>query len=133
LVLDSWYDRLNKFIPSEAIGVYLALDRAANTSAFLKTSKWLLAGALLVILIASAVANALYLRVICDVRRPSSILASTIALGAFAYGMGGLFVPLGVADPGLQAIVVIATGAFLPFFPTPGTFVQARSSGASRR
>jgi hypothetical protein len=76
---DSWNQRLLKYIPGEAMGTYLALDRAANTSDALRKNALVLG----LVLLASMVFNSVYLRRVWKVRRLSQIVTSNIALVAY--------------------------------------------------
>jgi len=121
LVPDSWNQRLLKYIPAEAMGLYLALDRAVHTSsAFDKGNHaMLLATWLATALAAAMLFNVLYLILIWQVRRATQIVVSTLALVTYVYGLGGAFEALGWADPSAQLISVIVIGAFLVFFKPP--------------
>jgi hypothetical protein len=118
---DSWNQRLLKFIPGEAMGLYLAIDRAIYTAGGLQTAdkKNLLALWLALGLLAAIVFNVLYLKLIWRVARASQIAISTLALVAYVYATGGVFQPLGWAEPTAQMLVVIVVAAFLVFFKPP--------------
>lgn len=118
---DSWNQRLLKFIPGEAMGLYLALDRAIYTAGGLQApdKKNQLAFWLAVGLLVAAIFNVLYLKLIWRVARASQIAISTVALVAYVYATGGVFQPLGWAEPTAQMLVVIVIAAFLVFFKPP--------------
>lgn len=118
---DSWNQRLLKFIPGEAMGLYLAVDRAIYTAGGLQAAdrKNLLAFWLAVGLLAAIIFNVLYLKLIWRVARASQIVTSTVALIAYVYATGGVFQPLGWAEPTAQMLVVIIIAAFLVFFKPP--------------
>jgi hypothetical protein len=124
---DSWDQRLLKYIPGEAVGLYLALDRAVHTVHALEGEA--LAFWLAIVLAISALFNVLYLRVIWRVKRNTQIAASTLALLAYVYATGGFFEPAGLACASVQMIVVILVTAFLIFFKPPGQAVDAASRG----
>ena len=123
---DSWNQRLLKFIPGEAIGLYLALDRAVHSVGELQgdAQRFKLAFWLAVVLAISALFNVLYLRLVWRVQRYTQISASTLALAAYVYAVGGAFEPVGLADPAVQMIVVILVATFLVFFKPPGQAVD---------
>jgi hypothetical protein len=118
---DSWNQRLLKFIPGEAIGLYVAIDRAIYTAGSLQTAekKGLLALWLAIGLLSVMIFNVLYLKLIWRVVRASQIAISTTALVAYVYATGGVFQPLGWTEPTIQMVVVIIIAAFLTFFKPP--------------
>lgn len=118
---DSWNQRLLKFIPGEAMGLYLAIDRAIYTAGGLQGAdkKGLLALWLAIGLLTALVFNVLYLKLIWRVGRASQIAISTLALIAYVYATGGVFQPLGWTEPTAQMVVVIVVAAFLAFFKPP--------------
>jgi hypothetical protein len=132
---DSWNERLLKYIPGEAVGLYLALDRAVHTVGALQApaERTKLAICLAVALAASVLFNVLYLRLVWRVRRNIQIAASTVALVAYAYATGGAFEPIGLADPSVQMIVVIVVAAFLVLFKPPGQAASTAPPTSSRR
>lgn len=111
---DTWQQRLMKYIPGEAIGVYVALDRAVQGAASQKAI-WL--GA---VLACAVLFNIIYLRRVWHVQRRIHIIVSSAALVAYVYATGGVFDPLGWSNPVAQMVVLIATAAFLVFFEPPG-------------
>lgn len=123
---DSWNQRLLKYIPGEAVGLYIALDRAVRTSPSLQLGDTHLALAawLGAALLVAVTFNALYLWIIWKVDRVSQIAASTVALVSYVYAMGGMFEPLKWTDPTAQLVAVIVVAAFLVFFEPPKSRIQ---------
>jgi hypothetical protein len=129
---DSWYKRLMKYIPGEAVGLYVTLDRiaaaqtAADSTAISSsiankpTYDWVQIGWLTAALLVAVVFNIIYLLRIWKLQRRVQIVVSTVALVAYVYSTGGVFAALGVAPPKVQAFVLIATAALLTLFEPPG-------------
>lgn len=122
---DAWYKRLLKYIPGEAAGFYLALDRAARsfglpdppvTSHDRQITELYLGLALMV----GVLFNVLYLRLIWKVARAGQIVVSTLAFVVYVYVTGGVFAPLGWAPAPAQLVVLIICAGFLIFFEPPG-------------
>jgi hypothetical protein len=126
---DAWYQRLMKYIPGEAIGLYVALDKlvltlsqSADQTAATDSGQplnWTLIAWASAELLISLVFNVLYLKRIWKVQRLVSIVVSSIALIAYAYATGGVFTALHIAPPFAQVFVLIVTAAFLIFFQPP--------------
>jgi hypothetical protein len=119
---DSWYRKLMKFIPGEAMGVYLGLDRAVQTVDSGK-ALWLA-----LVLVLAILFNIAYLKRIWQVERNSQVAVSSLVLVAYVYATGGVFLELGIAVPEAQMVVLIATGAFLVFFEPPALATPDQSS-----
>jgi hypothetical protein len=111
---DAWQQRLLKYIPGEAIGMYVVLDKAVQaTGKDGHTQFWLV-----IVLVGAVAFNVLYLLRIWKLHRPSQILVSTGALLAYIYATGGAFAS--ISTPVSQIVVLILAAAFLIFFEPPG-------------
>jgi hypothetical protein len=113
---DTWYERILKYVPVEAVSMYLALDRgiAASGEAIGERVK-LLALALL----CSVAFNVAYLFRVAGVRSQVQVWVSSLALVAYVYVNGGVFNAIGWANPTRQLFVLVMTGAVLTFFKPP--------------
>jgi len=107
---DSWYERILKFIPVEAVGMYLALDGLIRSATLDSIAKrvWL-SIALLVALLFTLV----YLKRVAKVTRTAQIAASGVALVTWVFALGGVFSTFPFYAPweGTAALVVVT--AFL--------------------
>lgn len=111
--VDSWYARLAKAIPAEALSLYLALDRGIRGpegTVDPALVRWLAAA-----LIIALIFNVVFLKVVWKVR-PSQIAVSTVALVAYVFVMGGVFEQMKLTEPRAQVFVLIVTAAFLSLF-----------------
>jgi hypothetical protein len=114
---DEWYQRLAKFIPSEALSLYLAAAGAVPSTQMDRESKiiWLL-----IVLAVAVLFNVLYLKRIWKVQRVSQVAVSSFALVIFAFSTGGELVrALPFYEPWRGSLVLIFTTAFLAFFSPP--------------
>jgi hypothetical protein len=133
---DSWYQRLLKYIPGEAIGLYLFLENLcksgfplpdpskystadelakATTAVHDEQAPWLAAA-----LVIAVVFNALYLWRIWKVQRVSQWLISCAALVVYVFAIGGVFATFPWYRPGLGMAVLAVGAAFLVFVNPPG-------------
>jgi hypothetical protein len=128
---DAWYARLVKLIPSEALSLYLALDRAVrpptNPEADAGLVYWLAACLAVCLLF-----NLAYLRRVWHVNRVQ-LIVSTVALVAYVYVTGGVFDVLGWANPKAQSFVLIVTAAGLSLFKPPEVTKPSDAIGANPR
>jgi hypothetical protein len=114
---DAWYDRIVKFVPGEAIGAYLALDK--GTQAFTPEGSERV-GLLALALVIVVAFNVAYLMRIAKVTSVSQVAISSLALLAYVYVTGGVFAAVdGLARPEVQLFVLIVTGLLLTFFKPP--------------
>lgn len=114
---DAPVTKLAKYIPGEALSLYLALAGVAAGAQLAEGSGPTWFAALIALVV---VFNILYLRRIWRVKRWSQILVSTVSLVVYAFGTGGALVEtLSFYKPTLAAFAVIATTAFLAFFDPP--------------
>jgi hypothetical protein len=114
---DEWYQRLAKFIPSEALSLYLAAAGAIPSGQMDHENKiiWLA-----IVVAFSVLFNVLYLKVLWKVQRASQVTVSTFALIVFAFSTGGELVrALPFYEPWLGSLLLIFTAAFLAFFSPP--------------
>jgi hypothetical protein len=134
---DSWYQRVLKYIPGEAIGLYLFLENlcrlqfplpdpanyktaeelaAAIAAVHDKQQPWLFA-ALVVVL----VFNWVYLWRVWKVQRISQRVISCAALVVYVYAIGGVFATFPeYYSPNLGMAVLAVGAAFLAFVDPPG-------------
>lgn len=113
---DQWFQRLAKYVPSEAIGLYLALaglftpDEAARHGLLLLTT----------LVAVSVIFNTIFLRRIWRVRRWTQIVVSDVALLTFIFATGGLLIQqLSFYGPRTATVVLVVTTAFLVFIEPP--------------
>jgi hypothetical protein len=134
---DSWYERILKYVPVEAVSMYLALDKGIQSgwdksiqSPTQGESRGLVLW-LAFALICCVVFNIMYLVRVAGVRSRSQVTVSSLALVAYVYINGGVFAAAQLAPPMAQLFVLVLTGAVLIFFkplPPAGT-VSALSGG----
>lgn len=132
---DSWSQRLLKYIPGEALGFYLGLDRAAHTFSPSGAEPKFISIALLLwfALLAGAIFNVFYLWKVANVSRVSQIVISTIALFGYIYATGGVFQEIGWANPTFQMLIVILIGGLLIFFkPIDSPAVHSKADSSAR-
>jgi hypothetical protein len=122
---DEWYERVLKYVPVEAVSMYLALDRGIAASGEGSRAR---AGWLAVALMCCLVFNVAYLIRIARVASPWQVVVSTVALVSYVYVNGGVFEAIGLAKPIAQLFVLILTGAVLTFFKPPPLAAQASSA-----
>lgn len=113
---DQWFQRLAKYVPSEAIGLYLALAGLVTADDTTKYGLTLLAA-----LVAVAVAfNTFFLRRLWKVRRWSQIIVSDVALLVFVFATGGVLIQqLSFYGPRTATAVLVLTTAVLSFIDPP--------------
>jgi hypothetical protein len=114
---DTWNDRIVKFIPVEAVGMYLALDgliRSGNSDPM--SRRIMLAIALGVSLLFTVV----YLKKIQKIRRQSQIAVSIVALIAWVFALGGCFQTFAFYSPWQGTAVLIVVTTFLGLFEIDG-------------
>lgn len=121
---DQWYEKLAKYIPAEALGLYIALDsfvRGSLERPGLGAEQRVELVSWLFVALAAAIAfNYAYMRRVWNVRRLFQIGASTLALIAYVIGLGGAFEAAGWTTPFHGGMVLILTTAFLSFVEPPG-------------
>lgn len=113
---DKWFERLAKYIPAEALGLYLTLAGLVTKD---DVEKW---GVVILssVLIVSLVFNTLFLRLLWKVRRWSQIAVSGVALLVYVFATGGLIIQqLWFYEPRVGTALLVATTAFLCFFTPP--------------
>lgn len=117
---DAWYERLVKYIPAEALSLYLGLDRGIRSSNLNRQSliTWLALA-----LVLSVVFNGMYLRRIWKVQRVSQITVSCVALLAYVYVSGGVFEVANISPSQVQLLVLIVATAFLTLFEPPERYL----------
>ncbi len=114
---DQWYEQLIKYIPAEALSLYLGLDgviRSADMTASMRQI-WLALA-----LIVSMIFAYVYLERVWNVSRKLQIAISTFALVAYVFALGGVFNTFSFYAPWQGTIVLIVVTAFLALFPPPG-------------
>jgi hypothetical protein len=123
---DGRAERLLKFIPGEAVGLYLFLDSAikgaatpaqADGAAILSHGEarvWLA-----IVLLAALVFNWLYLQYIWHVQRAYQWLVSCAALLVYVFAAGGVFATFDWYKPFYGTVALAIAGAFLIFAPEP--------------
>jgi hypothetical protein len=118
---DSWYERILKYVPIEAVSIYLALDKGVHSAVqdgSLRGALWLALALMFCLAF-----NIAYLVRIAGVRSRLQVGVSSLAMVAYVYVTGGVFQALNLAPPEAQLFVMVATGAVLTFvkpFPTTG-------------
>lgn len=136
LVPDTWNERLIKYMPAEAMGFYLALDKAVHTSEALRKTgnEGQLLIWLIVMFLATLLFNISYLIQVWKIQKIHQIIISSVALVSYVYVLGGPFALLGWSDPSAQLIVVVLTTGFLIFFDpiNPATNRSRRTSASVR-
>jgi hypothetical protein len=122
---DKWFERLAKFIPAEALSLYLALagiipeEHTKNRQGLF----WLCA-----VLGVCLLFNALYLSLIWKVARGTQIAISCVAVVTYAFSTGGALVSnLSFYQPWIGTLVLIVVTAFLAFFTPPTPLPVANS------
>lgn len=115
---DQWFQRLAKYVPSEAIGLYLALAGLISTNEVERYGLLALAALVGVCL----VFNTLFLRRLWKVQRWSQVIVSHVALLTFVFATGGVLVQqLWFYGPRTATAALVLTTAFLTFFEPPST------------
>jgi uncharacterized membrane protein YhaH (DUF805 family) len=117
---DHWQERLLKYIPGEAVGLYLFLDGIVKGALNDQTQQLEKGLFLAFILVVSLVFNALYLKRFWHVRRTSQIAISSWALLVYVFALGGVFAMMPLYTPWLGALLLAITAAFLIFVEPPG-------------
>ena len=114
---DDWLQRLAKYIPSEAIGLYLAIAGVIPRSdATGGNGLWWLGAVLLV----SLLFNTLFLRRIWQVQRWFQIAVSNVALLVYAFAAGGTLIQqLPFYRESFGTLALVVTTAFLAFVSPP--------------
>jgi hypothetical protein len=122
---DRAIERLAKFIPAEALSLYMALAGIAASTTIEDVAKpYWLAG----LLVVSIVFNVLYLRRFWRVTRPSQIGVSSAALLVYALATGGpLIQSVPYYSPAAAAIALAIVTAFLAFFEPPEPLTNVTS------
>ncbi|MBY5524331.1 hypothetical protein [Rhizobium leguminosarum] len=117
LTADKPVERLAKFIPAEALSLYMALAGIAASSPGGRSTNliWLF------LLIATCVIfNILYLKLIWRVERASQIAVSSTSLVVYAAATGGPLVQsIPLYSPVAATIALTIVTAFLSFFQPP--------------
>jgi hypothetical protein len=121
---DTWYDRITKYVPAEAISAYLALEKsaqAAHPKTLSEQAGWSEQAEWLALALAvSLLFNVAYLMRIAKVKSWVQVGVSSLALVAYVYANGGVFSALGIAYPIAQLFVLVITALLLTFFePLP--------------
>jgi hypothetical protein len=114
---DQWFEQLIKYIPAEAVSLYLALDglvRSIDMGA-VERQVWLGAALLL-----SMILEWLYLKRVWRVSRNSQIAVSTLAMLTYVFALGGVFSTFAFYKPWQGTMALVVTTAFLALFPPPG-------------
>src|SRR5262249_37690215 len=123
---DPWYEKLLKYMPAEAIGLYVALLGVIHSSgAQLPELRWYLAGALVI----SLVFEWLFLTLKWKVSRVGQKVISSLAFLAYVFGTGGVFETFAFYRPWHGTAVILVAAAFLGLVDPPGPRVaSARAS-----
>lgn len=112
---DTWEDRLMKFIPLEAVGLYLGVDaalRSAQLTSVTEQRVWF--G---VALLATLLFTWFYLRLRGKVSRPSQLGASLLAVAVWVFAIGGIFATFSFYRPWQGTVLLIICTAFLSLVP----------------
>ncbi len=112
---DTWEDRLMKFIPLEAVGLYVGIDaalRSAKLSSVMEQRVWF-GLALAVTLLFTWV----YLRFRGNVSRRSQLGASLVAVLVWVFAIGGVFATFSFYRPWQGTVLLIICTAFLSVLP----------------
>jgi hypothetical protein len=113
---DAWFERLAKYVPSEALGLYLALAGLVTQTDVEKHGMELM----IVLLIVCLAFNTLFLRRLWKVRRWNQILVSDVALLTYTFATGGLLIQhLWFYEPRVGTALLVTTTTFLCFFKPP--------------
>lgn len=108
-------EKLVKYFPTEAFALYAGLEPLADTlfdGDPLRWSLWL--GLLL-----SLVLCVMFLRRFWNVRRPSQIAISCVALVVYVAALGGPFATISWWQPGFALLAAVIMTAFIIFVPAP--------------
>jgi hypothetical protein len=141
---DSWYQRVLKYMPGEAVGLYLFLDNlcklefplpdkskyetaealaAAFTAVHEDQRPWL--GAALAV---ALVFNWLYLWRIWKVQRVWQLVISCAALIIYVFAIGGVFATYSCYRPALGIGALAVGAAFLAFVEPPGPLAPSKQN-----
>ena len=112
---DKWEDRLMKFIPLEAVGLYIGIDaalRSAQLQSVMERRIWF--GLALVV---TLVFTWVYLRIRGKVSRRSQLGASLLAVLVWVFAIGGVFATFAFYRPFQGTVLLIICTAFLSVMP----------------
>lgn len=114
---DQWYEQLVKYIPGEAISLYLAVEGIIKSAQMAGNELrfWLAFDLVICMIFAWA-----YLRKVWNVRRKVQIAVSSVALVAYVFALGGVFATFSFYHAWQGSIVLVVTTAFLALYPPPG-------------
>lgn len=116
-VADKPIERLAKFIPAEALSLYMALAGIASSSPASNFTNQIWLFSLIAICV---IFNILYLKLIWRVERASQIAVSSISLIVYAAATGGPLVQsIPLYSPVTATIALTIVTAFLSFFQPP--------------
>jgi len=114
---DAWFQRLAKYIPGEALGLYFGLAGLFGANDLPGARGTVI---LVVVLVVCLVFNTLYLRRLWRVKRWAQVAISGAALLAYAFASGGALVQqLPFYEPRVGTGVIIFVSACLAFFDPP--------------
>jgi hypothetical protein len=134
---DSWYERILKYVPVEAVSMYMALDKGVQSgwdkgiqSPTQGGSRGLVLW-LAFALVCCVAFNIIYLIRVARVISRSQVTVSSLALVAYVYINGGVFAAAQLAPPIAQLFVLVLTGAVLIFFkPLQPAGIQSGAASA---
>ena len=114
---DKWYEQLVKYIPGEAISLYLAIEGVIKSAQMAGNELrfWLAFDLIICTIFAWA-----YLQRVWNVSRKSQIAVSTVALVAYVFALGGIFATFSFYHAWQGTIALVVTTAFLTLYPPPG-------------
>jgi len=114
---DQWYEQLLKYIPGEAISLYLAIEGVIKSAQMAGNELrfWLAFGLVICMIFGWA-----YLHKVWHVSRRSQIAISAVALVAYVFALGGVFATFSFYHAWQGSIVLVVTTAFLALYPPPG-------------
>jgi hypothetical protein len=114
---DAWFQRLAKYIPAEALGLYFTLAGLVGVDD-LQGNRGIMI--LVTVVMVCIVFNTLYLRRLWKVSRWGQISISGAALLAYAFASGGALIQqLPFYEPRIGTFVVVLASAFMAFIDPP--------------
>ena len=113
---DKWFEQLLKYIPAEAISLYIALDGVPRSVQMTDTERrWWYFFAISV----AVTFTYIYLLKVWNIKRISQIGLSVFALLVYVYAQGGFVSTFDFYKPWQGTILLVITAAFLAFVPPP--------------
>ncbi len=113
---DPYLNSLLKYIPTEIVGAYLAIQGFIIAA---KTDERLHILALLITSVALFVITPFYLWRLQGVTRVAQLVLSTISFAIWVYTLGGPFVTWGIYQPLIGSIILVIWTLIIPIILKP--------------